>query len=165
MALVFKHHTRYAKRLYNGLKKIDDITVPKISHSDEVDGGNIASVFNAIRKLVPIAEYTMPGVSDSDSEDTGIIEKCDVSHHSRDNEDILESDESNEDASESVEAISVDSKAHVPSRLPPTEKKKWPQKPCVVCRKYGDRHDTRYFCAMCNKALCKSPCFKEYHSM
>ena len=74
MALVFKHHTRYAKRLYNGLKKIDDITVPKISHSDEVDGGNIASVFNAIRKLVLIAEYTMPGVSDSDSEDTGIIE-------------------------------------------------------------------------------------------
>ena len=67
--------------------------------------------------------------------------------------------------SSSDEAISVDNKAHVPSRLPPTEKKKWPQKPCVVCRKYGTRHDTRYYCRMCNKALCKSPCFKEYHSM
>ena len=53
---------------------------------------------------------------------------------------------------------------HLPSQIPPTEKKKWPQKPCVYCRKYGTRHDTRYICSSCNIALCKSPCFSEYHS-
>ena len=53
---------------------------------------------------------------------------------------------------------------HLPSQIPATEKKKWPQKPCVYCRKYGTRRDTRYICSSCNIALCKSPCFSEYHS-
>ncbi len=29
-------------------------------------------------------------------------------------------------------------------QIPPTEKKKWPQKPCVYCRRKKDRRDTRY---------------------
>ena len=50
------------------------------------------------------------------------------------------------------------------SKIVPTEKKKWPQKPCVLCRKkYGVRKDTRYICNLCNTALCKEPCFSEYH--
>ena len=53
---------------------------------------------------------------------------------------------------------------HLPTRIPATEKKKWPQKPCVLCRKFGTRRDTRYFCSSCDIALCKSPCFSEYHS-
>ena len=53
---------------------------------------------------------------------------------------------------------------HILLQIPPTEKKKWPQKPCVYCRKYGTRRDTRYICSICNVALCKSPCFSEYHS-
>ena len=53
---------------------------------------------------------------------------------------------------------------HFPTQIPATEKKKWPQKPCVLCRKCGTRRDTRYFCSSCDIALCKSPCFSEYHS-
>ena len=53
---------------------------------------------------------------------------------------------------------------HLLSQIPATEKKKWPQKRCVYCRKYGTRRDTRYICSSCNIALCKSPCFSEYHS-
>ena len=53
---------------------------------------------------------------------------------------------------------------HLLTRITPTEKKKWPQKPCVYCRKYGTRRDTRYICSPCNIALCKGSCFSEYHS-
>ena len=53
---------------------------------------------------------------------------------------------------------------HLLSQIPPTGKKKWPQKPCVICRRYGIRHDTRYYCKCCNVALCKEPCFQEHHS-
>ena len=53
---------------------------------------------------------------------------------------------------------------HLLSQIPATEKKKWPQKRCVYCRKYGTRRDTRYICSSCNTALCKNPCFSEYHS-
>ena len=54
---------------------------------------------------------------------------------------------------------------HSLSKIPPTERKKWPQKPCVLCRKYGVRNDTRYICVPCNAALCKEPCFSEHHSI
>ena len=49
-------------------------------------------------------------------------------------------------------------------QIPSTEKKKWPQKPCVCCRKHGTRRDTRYICSLCNVALCKNHCFSDYHS-
>ena len=52
---------------------------------------------------------------------------------------------------------------HTLSQIPPTERKKWPQKECVCCRKYGVRRDTRYICSLCNAALCKEPCFSDYH--
>ena len=39
------------------------------------------------------------------------------------------------------------------------------EKPCVTCRSHGGRHDTRYYCKFCNVALCKDPCFREYHSI
>ena len=44
----------------------------------------------------------------------------------------------------------------------PSTKKKWPQKPCVQCRKNKVRRDTRYICPPCNTALCKD-CFPKYH--
>ncbi len=52
---------------------------------------------------------------------------------------------------------------HALLKIPPTERKKWPQKACVLCRKYGFRNDTRYFCIICNAALCKDTCFSKYH--
>ena len=65
----------------------------------------------------------------------------------------------------SGENESSDGERHFISQIPPTEKKKWPQKPCILCRRYGVRHDTRYYCKFYNTALCKEPCFREYHSM
>ena len=53
---------------------------------------------------------------------------------------------------------------HQVSLIRPTERKKWPQKKCVYCRRnYGLRNDTRYICMQCNVALCKEPCFADYH--
>ena len=52
---------------------------------------------------------------------------------------------------------------HSLTQIPRTGRKKYPTKRCVVCRKYGARRDTRYCCKACKVALCKSPCFKEYH--
>ena len=51
------------------------------------------------------------------------------------------------------------------SQIPPTEKKKWPQKSCVNCRKHGTRRDTRYICSSCNVPLCKTPCFLEHGAL
>ncbi len=48
-------------------------------------------------------------------------------------------------------------------QIPPTEKKKWPHKPCVYCRRKKVRRDTRYICSSCNAALCKD-CFYNYHA-
>ena len=45
----------------------------------------------------------------------------------------------------------------------PSTKKKWPQKPCVYCRKNKVRRDTRYMCPPCDAALCKD-CFSKYHA-
>ena len=62
------------------------------------------------------------------------------------------------------ETTSKKSIDHHISLICPTEGKKWPQKKCVYCRrKYGVRNDTRYFCIQCNVALCKEPCFSDYH--
>ena len=69
----------------------------------------------------------------------------------------------NENLADTTDNESGNYKQHLPCRIPPTEKKVWPQKPCVICRRYGVRHDTRYFCKTCNVALCKSPCFEEFH--
>ena len=69
----------------------------------------------------------------------------------------------NENNPNSGEKKSSDGDLHLISQIPPTEKKKWPQKPCIICRRYGVRHDTRYYCNFCNTALCKEPCFREYH--
>ena len=48
-------------------------------------------------------------------------------------------------------------------QIPPTNRKKWPQKPCVYCRKNKVRRDTRYICSSCKTALCKD-CFSNYHA-
>ena len=71
----------------------------------------------------------------------------------------------NQNHLDSREKTYSDDDKHLLSQIPPTEKKKWPQKPCILCRKYGVRRDTRYYCKLCNAALCKEPCFREYHTM
>ena len=55
-------------------------------------------------------------------------------------------------------------KNHSLIKIPPTKKKRYPQKICVHCRRnLGVRNDTRYICTLCEVALCKQPCFAEYH--
>ena len=57
-----------------------------------------------------------------------------------------------------------DKKDHSLIKIPPTKKKRYPQKICVNRRKhFGVRNDTRYICTLCDVALCKIPCFSEYH--
>ena len=56
-----------------------------------------------------------------------------------------------DDSMSVVEKATTDGKKmkydHSISRIPGTEKKKWPQRKCVHCRqKYGVRNDTRYKC-------------------
>ena len=53
---------------------------------------------------------------------------------------------------------------HQLTLIGPTERRRYPQKKCVYCRrKYGLRNDTRYICTLCDVALCKEPCFSVYH--
>ena len=55
-------------------------------------------------------------------------------------------------------------KDHSLIKIPPTKRKKYPQKICVRCRRdYGVRNHTRHICTICDVALCKGPCFVEYH--
>ena len=55
-------------------------------------------------------------------------------------------------------------KNHSLIKIPPTKKKRYPQSIFVRCRQNLDvRNDTRYICMRCNVALCKEPCFSEYH--
>ena len=61
------------------------------------------------------------------------------------------------------EKMNESSTDHQLSLIHSTERKKWPQKKCVYCRrKFGLRNDTRYICIQCNVAVCK-PCFSDYH--
>ena len=49
-------------------------------------------------------------------------------------------------------------------KIPPKKRKRYPQKICINCRQnHGVRKDTRYICSFCDVALCKEPCFAEYH--
>lgn len=54
---------------------------------------------------------------------------------------------------------------HYPAYVPPTEKRKFPVKRCVVCYKNGRRRSSRYYCPDCtaNPGLCVSPCFRIHH--
>lgn len=60
-------------------------------------------------------------------------------------------------------------KGHFLKILPSREKKKYPQKRCLVCstttRKPQRRRETRYCCSICDVPLCLIPCFEEYHTL
>ena len=63
-----------------------------------------------------------------------------------------------------LDTLLNDKKDHSLIKIPPTKKKRYPQKICVHCRQnLGVRNDTRYICTLCDVALCKIPCFSEYH--
>ena len=51
---------------------------------------------------------------------------------------------------------------HYPEAHPPTAKKIFPCKPCVVCSALK-RKETRYRCEQCQVSLCMVPCFKLFH--
>lgn len=48
--------------------------------------------------------------------------------------------------------------------IPPTNKKNFPTKRCVICTKNGRRKETRYCCQFCDVALCVTPCFRLFHT-
>ena len=55
---------------------------------------------------------------------------------------------------------------HFLELVPPTEKKKNPQKRCVECTKKGMRKESRCQCKNCpnHPGLCPAPCFELYHN-
>ena len=99
----------------------------------------------------PISASTKPQSSDSSMRDWD-----------EENEELAKSDtdDSNTQLSKSLR----EKKDHSLIKIPPTKRKRYPQKMCVHCRKqYGVRNDTRHICTVCDVALCKEPCFAEYH--
>ncbi|CAN7937487.1 unnamed protein product [Ixodes hexagonus] len=59
---------------------------------------------------------------------------------------------------------------HFVSFIPPTENKQLPTRRCVVCCKASSTggtkiwKETRYWCKVCNVAVCVIPCFEIYHT-
>lgn len=54
---------------------------------------------------------------------------------------------------------------HFASRIPPTGKKKYASRRCVVCKNKGLRKEVRIMCAACGEVpLCFEPCFEIYHT-
>ena len=52
---------------------------------------------------------------------------------------------------------------HEPTPISATDKKKWPTRRCMQCKKHGVRRESRYYCQECNVTLCREPCFAEFH--
>ena len=70
----------------------------------------------------------------------------------------------NDDFDTHLNKLLDEKKDHSLIKIPPTKRKRYPQKICVHCRRnLGIRNDTRYICTLCDVALCKQPCFSEYH--
>ena len=92
------------------------------------------------------------------------LQRFDSSMSDLQENDIHSITNSNDPDSHKDERFSEQSTNHQLTLIRPTEGKKWPQKKCVYCRrKYGLRNDTRFICMQCNVALCKEPCFADYH--
>lgn len=59
---------------------------------------------------------------------------------------------------------------HFPSYIPQTEKKINPSRRCIICCQTENengkkiRKETRYYCKICDVALCPAPCFEKYHT-
>ena len=73
--------------------------------------------------------------------------------------------EKNDDSIKSgIDDFDTQLSKHSIIKIPATKRKRYPQKSCVYCRQnHGVRNDTRYICTFCDVALCKTPCFAEYH--
>ena len=95
-----------------------------------------------------------------------VIEKlCQVSNYSSSSSD--EDDElplARVPRTDSMERLKGGYKQHQQATFPATDKRKYPQRRCRVCKKNGIRKDTRIFCKKCKVPLCPTPCFALYHS-
>ena len=76
-----------------------------------------------------------------------------------------DSNEKNDDSIKScIDDFDTQLSKHSIIKIPATKRKRYPQKSCLYCRQNnGVRNDTRYICTFCDVALCKKPCFAEYH--
>ena len=53
---------------------------------------------------------------------------------------------------------------HFISLIPQIYQSKQPQRRCVVCAFHNIRHDTSYYCHVCDAPLCVVDCFEDYHT-
>lgn len=58
----------------------------------------------------------------------------------------------------------AESWGHFPGQIPPTPKKKFLSRNCVVCYKHGNRSEVRWLCNKCGVALQLENCFETYHT-
>jgi len=62
------------------------------------------------------------------------------------------------------------SERHFIEHIPPTDKKEFPTRRCIVCSSKKDgrgkkvRRESRYYCPDCDVGLCLDPCFRIYHT-
>ena len=92
-------------------------------------------------------------------------QQCFDSSMSNTHEKNDDSIEKNDDSIKSgIDDFDTQQSKHSIIKIPTTKRKRYPQKSCVYCRQnHGVRNDTRYICTFCDVALCKKPCFAEYH--
>ena len=157
------------KTISSNEKEFDKLSIPvkcKVSSDSDhsMDDSDYSPVPTKIRRFSKDEDSKIESdeIEDSPNEDEDSSNIQSSSLERRYSQDVKNINKNNLNSGEKK---SSDGDRHFISQIPPTEKKKWPQKPCIICRRYGVRHDTRYYCKFCNTALCKEPCFREYHSM
>ena len=55
-------------------------------------------------------------------------------------------------------------RTHTLGLISATSKKMYPSRKCRVCKKRGERKETRYICCSCRVPLHKGDCFTHYHT-
>ncbi|KAI6647743.1 hypothetical protein LOD99_8584 [Oopsacas minuta] len=70
-------------------------------------------------------------------------------------------------ASNSRTKILSSKESHFPRSISPRVKKKFPTKPCRVCKQNRIKRESRYCCDSCEEqpALCVDPCFRLFHTL
>ena len=135
----------------NSTEDDEDITSDNTDDDDKSMDQSVDDVSDGKRK---VSSTFVDSIINGTGEDSSMIQPAKIRCFDTSISDCRESSEQKKDMNT----------GHSLSKIPPTERKKWPQKPCVHCRrKYGFRNDTRFICILCNAALCKKPCFSEYH--
>ena len=150
---------------------VNDDKESNIDDKEEVDNKNEENAVNDLKRKFDeegqeagVKHKYPPSLVDFIINKPTKLQRFDSSMSDLQENDIHSITNSNDPDSHKDERFSEQSTNHQLTLIRPTEGKKWPQKKCVYCRrKYGLRNDTKFICMQCNVALCKEPCFADFH--